>query len=108
MFLIVDLFLISDRPEFPTPPQSQPIREGSNVTLTCNATGNPEPTTFSWTIGGSAVNTSVNPRISLSANNKELTITNVSRKDSGEYKCEATNSVGTTSSEVATLDVQCK
>ena len=108
MFLIFHLFLISDRPEFHTSLQSQPIREGSNVTLTCNATGNPDPTTFSWTIGGSAVNTSVNPRISLSSDNKSLTITNVSRKDSGEYKCEATNRVGTTSSKVATLDVQCK
>ena len=78
------------------------------MTLTCNATGNPEPKTFSWNIDGSAVNTSVNPRISLSSNNKELTITNVSRKDSGEYKCDATNSVGTTCSRVAKLDVQCK
>ena len=98
---------MSDLPEFHTPPQSQPIREGSNVTLTCNATGNPEPT-FSWNIGGSAVNTSVNPRISLSSDNKWLTITNVNRKDSGEYKCEATNRVGTTGFGVATLDVQCK
>ena len=78
------------------------------MTLTCNATGNPEPTTFSWNIDGSAVNTSVNPRISLTSNNKSLIITNVSRKDSGEYRCEAANKVGKTSSRVATLDVQCK
>ena len=64
--------------------------------------------TFSWTIDGSAVNAAANPRISLSSDNKELTITNVSRKDSGEYRCDATNSVGTTGSKVATLDVQCK
>ena len=78
------------------------------MTLTCNATGNPEPKTFLWNIDGSTVNTSVNPRIRLSSNNKELTITNVSRKDSGEYRCDATNSVGKTGSKVATLDVQCK
>ena len=108
MFLIFHLFLISDLPEFPPPQQSLPKPEGSNVTLTCNATGNPDPTTFSWKIGGSAVNTSVNPRISLTSNNKSLTITNVNRKDSGEYKCKATSRVGTTGSKVATLDVQCK
>ena len=100
--LIFQLFLIADPPEFPTPPQIQQIREGSNVTLTCNATGNPQPTTFSWSRSGSAVNTSVNPRISLSSNNKELTITNVSRKDSGEYRCEASNSVGKPASKVNT------
>lgn len=78
------------------------------ASLNTNATANPEPTTFTWTIGGSAVNMSVNPRISLSSDNKELTITNVNRKDSGEYKCEATNRVGKTASRVATVDVQCK
>ena len=39
---------------------------------------------------------------------KELTITNVSRTDSGEYRCVAKNSVGSETSNAAKLDVQRK
>ena len=66
--------------------------QGSSVTFSSDANGVPEPT-FSWTKDGSAV--TANDRISLSADNKELSIINVNRADSGKYKCVATNSVGT-------------
>ena len=79
--------------------------QGSSVTFSSDANGVPEPT-FSWTKDGSAV--TANDRICLSADNKELSITNVNRTDSGEYRCVASNSVGTVNSNAATLTVHCK
>ena len=79
--------------------------QGSSVTFSCDANGVPEPT-FSWSKDGSAV--TADNRISLSADNKQLSLTNVNRTDSGEYRCVATNSVGTVNSNVATLTVLCK
>ena len=73
------------------------------MTLCCNATGNPVPT-ISWTKDGSPVN-SIN---SFLTDNKRLTITNVSRTDSGEYQCVANNSLGNDISNAATLNIQCK
>ena len=75
------------------------------MTFTCDADGNPTPT-FSWTKDGSVVNTTL--RITFNENNKNLTITNVSREDSGEYICVATNNVNIVQSNSSTLNVQCK
>ena len=77
------------------------------MALSCNASGNPTPK-FSWTKNGSPINTTDNARISLSAGNKQLNITNVNRVDSGEYRCVANNSVGAVNSSAAFLTVQCK
>ncbi|XP_073259129.1 hemicentin-1-like [Porites lutea] len=93
------------QPEISEHPQNQIVLEGFNVSLLCNAIGNPTPT-FSWTINGSPVNTTSNPRITFSAYNKQLTITNVKRTDGGEYKCLASNSVKTVNSTAAFLIVQ--
>ena len=86
-------------------PQNATKIEGDNVTFTCNATGNPAPT-FRWTKNGSVLTT--DSRISLLLDGKHLTITNVTREDSGQYVCEATNNVTTVPSDSATLNVQCK
>ena len=77
------------------------------MTLFCNATGNPVPT-ISWTKNGSPVNITDNSRIRFLKDNKQLTIPNVNRRDSGEYQCVANNSVGNDTSNVAALIVQCK
>ena len=100
----VSLF-ITDQPEFSVHPQNETKTEGDNVTFTCNATGNPAPT-FRWSKNGSVL--TAGSRISLSQDGKQLTITNVTRDDSGQYVCEATNSVKTVQSNSATLNVKCK
>ena len=75
------------------------------MVLSCNADGNPVPI-ISWTRDGSLVNTS--GRFSFSADKRQLTITNVNRIDSGKYRCVTSNKLGNDTSNVATLDVQCK
>ena len=104
-----DLFSNLVAPEITEHPQYTTATEGSNVIFPCNAIGNPVPT-FSWTINGSAVNTTADPRISLSLEDKRLTITNVRRTDSGnQYRCVASNVIGNVTSNAATLtDIQCK
>ena len=77
------------------------------MTLSCNASGDPIPT-ISWTKDGSIMNASGDSRISFGADNKELTITNVSRADKGEYRCLANNDPGKATSNPAFLNVQCK
>ena len=97
---------MTDQPEFTEHPQSHTKVQGSSVTFSSNADGVPIPT-FSWTKGGSAV--TANNRISLSADDKQLSLTNVNyRTDSGEYRCVAANSVGTVNSNAAMLTVHCK
>ena len=97
--------MFSDSPEIIVYPEAQRKTEGENATLSCKVTGNPVPT-ISWTRDGSPVNAS--GRISFQDDKKELTITNVNRTDSGEYRCVASNSLGNDTSNVVTLNVQCK
>ena len=103
----MDCLIVTDKPEITAHPRSVAKTEGNNVTLSCNATGNPVPT-ISWTRDGSAVDTNDNSRISFSADKEQLTMTNVSRTDSGEYRCVAENRVGNDTSNAAKLDIQCK
>lgn len=78
------------------------------MTFSCKVDGNPVPT-ISWTTDGSPLDTNDNfTSISLSLDKKQLTITNVSRTDSGEYRCMASNILGNETSSAALLDVQCK
>ena len=98
--------LLIEQPAFTTHPNNPlTLREGVSITFSSDANGIPEPR-FSWAKDGSAI--TVNDRISLSADNKELCIINVNRTDSGEYRCVAANSVGTVKSNAATLTVHCK
>ena len=99
--------LITVAPELTTTPKSQTTSEGSNVTFSCVASGVPEPS-LSWTINGTAINVTANPRINLTADGQQLTVTNVNRTDSGEFRCVASNKVGNVTSMAAKLTVQCK
>ena len=96
---------MTDQPEFTEHPQSQTLVEVSSVTFSSDANGVTEPT-FSWTKDGSSV--TADNRISFSVDHKELSLTNVNRTDSGEYRCVAHHSVNTVNSNAATLTVQGK
>ena len=77
------------------PIDNEPVIEGQNVTLTCNASGFPAPTVY-W------VKTSNGDRF----NETELVFTNINRSEAGEYACVASNLC--TSTEVVEVDVLCK
>ena len=88
------------------------IREGSTITITCEAFGYPPPTVV-W-------NGALSNRVSVSDDFALLTrygnvarvsvnfiITNASREDTGVYMCSTNNSVGTDNSKIS-ITVQCK
>ena len=102
----VCLLLFTEQPTITVQPQARKETEGDNVTLSCNADGNPVPT-ISWTINGSLIEIKGNSRISFSKNKQQLTIRNVKRTDSGTYRCVASNKFGNASSDAALLDIQC-
>ena len=88
------------------------IREGSTITITCEAFGYPPPTVV-WN-GALSNRVSVSDGFALLTGygnvtrvSVNLTITNASREDTGVYMCSANNSVGTDSSNIS-ITVQCK
>ncbi|PFX14115.1 Down syndrome cell adhesion molecule-like [Stylophora pistillata] len=90
-------------PKITVHPQNITTKEGGSLSIYCNATGNPDPT-VSWTKDGSLIRR--NLRIAMSADNKQLTITNAAASDSGEYRCTAVNSIGKYASIASTVIVQ--
>ena len=60
------------------------MHEGNNITLTCEAGGNPEPLTFTWHKDNSKV---------TGATSRSLTYEAISRDDAGVYTCTAGNGV---------------
>ena len=78
------------------PVENITVTEGETRTLTCNVSGSPIPS-VTWT----AVNTG-NQTVGLTHE-----LTNINRNDTGEYKCEASNSCGQDTASTF-LNVQCK
>ena len=72
------------------------VIEGENRTLTCNVSGSPVQT-VTWT----------EVRSSNQSNGVMRYLTNISRINAGEYKCEATNDCGNSSASTF-LTVLCK
>ena len=83
--------------------------EGQNVVFSCVVEGNPSPN-VSWTKNGRGLNVGANSRLNASreSNSHNLTITGVHRSDAGQYRCVADNSVGSSTSSAAILEVYCK
>ena len=69
------------------------VKEGSSITLTCSASGNPQPT-VTWTKNGEQLQ-----------QGNSLTVYNINRFSAGEYTCTADNSIGSPVSAVITMDV---
>jgi len=78
------------------PIQNEEIAEGGNVTLFCNASGIPPPT-VSW----------VKVKDGQRLIGSKLVFTNINRRETGEYRCEARNDGGS-AAETVVIDVQCK
>src|SRR6185503_4046335 len=76
-------------------PQSATRYAGSSVTFRGAATGS-EPLSYKWTHGGSDV---------PGANSATLTLNNLQASDAGEYRLVAMNTLGSATSDPATLTV---
>lgn len=82
------IVIFSVPPTFQSEPMSIIVEEQENVTFTCSANGDPVPNiTWSKENGNLPVNRSVETQGSL-------LLLNLSREDSGNYTCNATNAVG--------------
>ena len=98
MFTLLIFFhlLICAVPSKVYPLKDISVIEGENRTLTCNVSGS-LVLTVTWT------------EVSSSSHSKGVMryLTNISRYDAGEYKCEATNDCGNSSASIF-LAVHCK
>ena len=74
-----------------------PVTEGNNATLFCNATGYPVPNIV-W-INASSGN--------VVSRTKTLPITAITRSESGNYTCHASNEIGN-DTQPCEIDVYCK
>ncbi|XP_037913495.1 neurotrimin isoform X1 [Hermetia illucens] len=80
------------------------VREGSNVTLRCAATGSPPPT-ITWRREGSEQITLPSGQEVISFNGSDLTIARVNRLSMGAYLCIASNGIPPTVSKRVMLIV---
>lgn len=83
---------------------------GGQVTISCSISSNPRAQSMSWqkTLGGvtTTLDISNNPRYQGGTlSNPSLTISNLNLDDKGDYRCLATNTVGTGQSGPAVIDV---
>ena len=83
--------------------------EGRDAVFSCVVEGTPSPN-VTWTKNEQRLNFTANSRLTASStnNNHTLTITDVHRSDAGQYRCVANNSVNTSISSAARLEVHCK
>ena len=79
-------------------PSNKTMVESNNITLHCNATGNPAPN-ITWTKDG---------KQTVLHHGEEYTITNITRHQHGSYKCAAWNNVGQVAISSFGINVLCK
>ena len=81
----------------------QDVCEHSEVTLSCNATGKPEPN-ITWT----RVRDNGADSGSIQSKDGYLVMANISRSSSGTYRCTAFNGVGEAVNQTVIVIVRCK
>ena len=81
----------------------QDVHEHSEVTLSCNATGKPEPN-ITWT----RVWENGTDSGALQSKDGVLVMANISRSSSGTYRCTAFNGVGEPVNQTVMVIVRCK
>ena len=81
------------------PKRETEVRAGQNLTLTCNASGDPLPE-VTWSKEGQTLTL-------FNVTGSVLHLVNVTREDVGSYKCTAKNKVGE-ASRPAAVNVACK
>ncbi|XP_037675097.1 B-cell receptor CD22 isoform X1 [Choloepus didactylus] len=88
---------VKHRPQIKISPREATVKEGENVTLMCHIiSSHPESRGVSWHKDGSP----------LWQKEYNLTLSIVTRKESGKYHCEAHNALGPGKSEEVVLQVQ--
>lgn len=75
------------------------VVEGSDASLSCNATGNPVPQ-ITWK--------KVNVPDTFLANGSALTIKSINRNKAGSYQCTASNGIGEAAQATGVIIVNCK
>ena len=76
------------------------IDEGQDLTLSCNATGDPQPN-ITWTRDGV-------PNSQFKVFEHDLRLVDVKRRDVGSYRCTASNGYGENASEISIVGLHCK
>ncbi|XP_074991059.1 B-cell receptor CD22 [Calonectris borealis] len=74
---------------------SSPVHEGWEVTLSCRDSANPPSDTYTWSLEGHA----------LPHRTAQVLLQPTKATDGGSYRCQATNSLGTSKSRPTTLEV---
>lgn len=63
---------------------SNTVNEGEYFNVTCEASGDPEPTNYTW----------IGVKHGQQYNGKVLAFKNIAQNDAGEYRCEVENRCG--------------
>lgn len=88
---------IAEEPTVYVIPRELNVKEGSPALFTCNATGSPRPN-VTWT----------NMFSGEVYTGDRLFMNSVSRNDSGDYQCVASNGIPRLAKDTAYLNVYCK
>lgn len=82
------------------PPRKSIVNAGENLTLTCKADGDPQPT-ITWTRDGVSEN-------QFRKTENVLQLSNVQTQDVGSYRCSVANGYGTDLTCISLRGLSCK